>query len=318
MIIWKNLSYESFKPFISIITPVFNRDKELIRTNQSVNVQTYKNIEHIIINDGSTIDIDNLAKEYMDNVSYPVIYIKKDNGGVHTARNVGYKFARGAMSLDLDSDDELLPDSLSKLVSEWGSLPKDKQEECREICSLCVDQDNNLIGDKFPSNINELKWKDSLKLLRNTKGEKVGFYKTSIMKDNPWPEPNGITFVMEGILWIKLQKKYRTWCFNEPILKAHLEDNNSITRNRKKSIQNVNNNCWNYSYILNHWKSDGYTREYGFFSKLTLLSIQQHILRRHKVSVKEFKLNNGFQKFISVLIFIPTLICSYIYEKNKM
>ena len=51
-------------------------------------------------------------KPFMENTNHPVMYIKKENGGVHTARNLGFRYARGELTINLDSDDELTPNAV--------------------------------------------------------------------------------------------------------------------------------------------------------------------------------------------------------------
>lgn len=80
---------------ITVFTPIYNRRKFLNRVIQSVENQTLREIEYILINDGSTEQIDDVIEDYMQIATIPVMYIKKSNGGVHTARNLGWKNARG-------------------------------------------------------------------------------------------------------------------------------------------------------------------------------------------------------------------------------
>ena len=151
---------------ITVLTPVFNRKMELKRCMDSVKEQTFRNFEYIIVNDGSTENIDDMINEFMDAVSFPVMYIKKDNGGVHTARNLGIQYARGEMLAMIDSDDELIPYALETFISIWKSIP-DKSKFCQVRC-CCQDQNGNLVGDSFPENINSVSWKIRKKICHKT------------------------------------------------------------------------------------------------------------------------------------------------------
>jgi glycosyltransferase involved in cell wall biosynthesis len=93
-----------FNPLISIIVPCFNQGGYLLDTLQSVFNQTYTNWECIIINDGSTDDTEEIALEWIKK-DIRFLYIKKENGGLSSARNYGIKAARGGFILFLDSDD---------------------------------------------------------------------------------------------------------------------------------------------------------------------------------------------------------------------
>ena len=100
---WGNVD----NPFLTVITPVYNRRNVLKRAIDSVERQSFRDIEYIIIDDGSTDSIDDIVEEFMESTELPVMFVKKNNGGVHTARNAGYKRARGKLILCVDSDDEL-------------------------------------------------------------------------------------------------------------------------------------------------------------------------------------------------------------------
>ena len=80
---------------VSIVTPVYNRRHLLQRTFASVRAQTVKCFEHVIVDDGSTDDPGDVIFNYMTQVDYPVAFIRKENGGVHSARNAALDIARG-------------------------------------------------------------------------------------------------------------------------------------------------------------------------------------------------------------------------------
>ena len=79
---------------VSIIVPVYNGEKYLERCLESIINQTYKNIEIICINDGSTDESKNILKQYQlkDN---RIIVKNIQNGGVSRARNIGIRKATG-------------------------------------------------------------------------------------------------------------------------------------------------------------------------------------------------------------------------------
>lgn len=102
---------------ISVIIPMFNAEKTIIRALDSVKNQDYDlhQFEVIIINDGSTDSSAKLAENYRD--SHPELNIKiisQENGGVSKARNEGLKAATGHYIALLDSDDEWLPAKTQK------------------------------------------------------------------------------------------------------------------------------------------------------------------------------------------------------------
>lgn len=102
------------KPFFSVITPTYNRAHCLPEAIESVQNQTYRDYEHIIIDDGSTDETETLCKDFAatDN---RIKHIKQTNQGRSKARNVGIEAASGRYVCFLDSDDVWASDYLIHL-----------------------------------------------------------------------------------------------------------------------------------------------------------------------------------------------------------
>lgn len=92
------------KPLISIIIPVYKVEKYLEKCIKSVLDQTYKNIQIILVDDGSPDNCGNICDDYA-RVDNRIEVIHKANGGLSEARNVGLKVARGEYIGFVDSDD---------------------------------------------------------------------------------------------------------------------------------------------------------------------------------------------------------------------
>ena len=101
--------------FVSIVVPVYNTAEYVEECIQSILSQSYKNIEMILVNDGSTDGSDQICKKYK-NLSN-VQYIEKENAGVVEARKRGVEEARGEWIMFVDSDDYLLKDCVLELLS---------------------------------------------------------------------------------------------------------------------------------------------------------------------------------------------------------
>lgn len=89
---------------ITVVIPVYNTQKYLKKCVDSFVNQTYKNIEIILVDDGSTDKSPQMCDEYAKSDSR-IIVIHKKNGGLSDARNVGINNAKGSMILFYDSDD---------------------------------------------------------------------------------------------------------------------------------------------------------------------------------------------------------------------
>lgn len=106
-------------PCVSVIIPAYNRAGFLPAAIQSVLAQTYRNVEIIVVDDGSTDDTGKIIIPFHDRIKY----ILTGNKGPAHARNAGMKAAGGKYIAFLDSDDTYLPDKLDAQVSLMESEP---------------------------------------------------------------------------------------------------------------------------------------------------------------------------------------------------
>lgn len=106
----------------SVVIPVYNRETVIARAVRSLQTQTCKDWELIIIDDGS---VDGTAKAVEPFLSDSRIqYVRQENRGAQAARNHGLKLAKGEYLCFLDSDDELLPDFLAEMLAAYEMHPE--------------------------------------------------------------------------------------------------------------------------------------------------------------------------------------------------
>lgn len=114
---------------VSIIVPCFKQAHFLKESLQSVLDQTYPHWECIIVNDGSPDDTEEIAMQWLEKDSR-FKYLKKENGGLSSARNAGIAISQGEHILPLDSDDKIHPNYLIKINSAFYDDP-----DLKLVCS---------------------------------------------------------------------------------------------------------------------------------------------------------------------------------------
>lgn len=101
---------------ISIVVPIYNNEKVLESCLNSIVSQTYKNLEIILVNDGSTDNSKFICEDFKSKDNR-IILINKENGGLSSARNAGIDIATGEYISFIDSDDYIINDFYEYLIS---------------------------------------------------------------------------------------------------------------------------------------------------------------------------------------------------------
>ena len=109
------------KPLFSIIIPLYNKEKEIKQTLESVLLQTFHDFEIIVINDGSTDQSEAIVSAFSDD---RIKLITTVNQGVSKARNVGIAMAKGELLAFLDADDYWYPNHLEDLFQLHQQFPE--------------------------------------------------------------------------------------------------------------------------------------------------------------------------------------------------
>lgn len=141
-------------PLVSIIIPVYNSDKYLRKCLDSIILQTYKNIEIIIINDGSSDNSKTILEEYQKNYTNIKVINNPTNLGTSIARNIGLDLANGDYIYFSDSDDFLAIDAIEKLVN-LAKLYNVSLVTAQDI-SFFKEKDINLPQKKITNNLIDL------------------------------------------------------------------------------------------------------------------------------------------------------------------
>jgi glycosyltransferase involved in cell wall biosynthesis len=132
---------------VSIIVPCYKQAHFLNESLQSVLSQNYTNWECIIVNDGSPDDTESVAQKWCTRDNR-FKYLKKENGGLSSARNAGITISKGEYILPLDADDILHNDYLKLLVPELQQNPSLAIVSC--YSNFFIENISNIIHQQKP------------------------------------------------------------------------------------------------------------------------------------------------------------------------
>lgn len=119
------MSAHNDSPKISVIVPLFNRKKFLPQLLSTIEKQSFRDMELILVDDGSEDGTEQWISENIDTFTVPVMYRRQNNGGPYAARNTGLSLAKGEYIAFQDSDDEWPEyhlDSLYKVMSKNSDI----------------------------------------------------------------------------------------------------------------------------------------------------------------------------------------------------
>lgn len=215
----------------TVFTPTYNRAHLLPRLYESLQQQTDRNFEWLIVDDGSSDGTQALVERWQKENRLPVRYYWQPNAGKSMAFNRGVQEADGDLFLSIDSDDALLPESLAIFSKHWDailSLPPTEAAKFSGVTGLCQDQTGTIYGDLFPhdvfdSNINEVRYRYRIQ------GEKKGFTRTDIHKAFPFPALDNNSFVPESVVWNAIGRQYTTRFVNEIVRVYWSHDEERLT-----------------------------------------------------------------------------------------
>ena len=131
--------------------PVFNKEKYIRETIESVLNQTLNEFEFIIIDDGSTDNTEEVVQDLLKDTEAGNLkqnIVKKENGGLHTGYNKAIELAQTELMVCVDSDDYMPDQAVEKILNFWKENGSDQYAG---IIGLDYDLNDYLIGDPLPN-----------------------------------------------------------------------------------------------------------------------------------------------------------------------
>jgi len=195
------------KSLVSVIIPTYNSAQYITEALDSVFKQTHKNMEVIVIDDGSSDNTEEVLKDYADRITY----IKKENGGPASARNKGLEIAKGDFIAFLDADDLWLKDKLK-----WQLKAMDKETG---LVGVSNDEDASLEGEpegvSFEDMVVKNRFCNSSILIKRECVKKLGVF----------DEREEFKAVEDWDLWMRIIKEYDGILLNKKIVEIRPTEN---------------------------------------------------------------------------------------------
>lgn len=284
------------KPTVTILTPSYNRAHTLSRVFASLQKQTFKDFEWLIIDDGSTDNTREVVEGFQKNSDFKIRYYHQENHHKFLTFFRGIDLAEGEYFSPLDSDDALLENALETLVNTWKSIPD--TQNIVFVSTLCEDQFGNLVGDQFTQDplictIFDMRFKYKVK------GDKWGMGKTEIYKKMQLnlDDLSGKGFIPEGVFQFQFDKLGFHYCINKltRIYFRDMDDELSLA-NQFYDRKNAFGLAENYKAFLNTYYTKFFSypktliRNLGGYLKFSALDKRSYSKSVHEIDSPLLKL----------------------------
>lgn len=253
---------------ISIIIPVYNAEKYLKDAIESVINQTYKNIEIVLIDDGSTDDSANICKNYLKDAR--VKYYHQENKGLSASRQFGIDHCNGSYFATIDADDFIATDYIEKM---YLAITKNN-------CDICICEWSDFYDERTELYIRPLHVSyDYVKVTTAMLSKKFKQFGDELSLSDSWNKLYRTDFVRQTGVKFELEKKYNgndlafnyklllhcpSYCVIKESLLFHRIVNGSMVHKKKQYLQE------GFNCITDQIISEMDQLHYNFTSQLSL------------------------------------------------
>lgn len=197
----------SYKFKITLFTPAYNRAYIIENLYRSLQRQTFRDFEWIIVDDGSTDNTEELVKSWIDDGNdFPIRYCKRENGGKCRAINYGLDLAEGELFFNVDSDDYLTDDALEKIVLWEKSLHKNSSVKYCGVVGNLGTSPTETPNRPYPYDYRDASFFERYDGFTDNPidGERAWIFYTDVHRKYKYPEIEGEKFMTECISWNRM------------------------------------------------------------------------------------------------------------------
>lgn len=215
---------------LTIFTPTYNRAERLHRVYESLLAQSNRDFEWLVVDDGSDDSTEQVVYEFTKQNAIDIRYIKKENGGKHTAHNLALKLARGEYFFCVDSDDWLAEDAIEEILH----FVRDR--EARFVLAYKKDEKGKLLSSVFPEDIAQA---DLFKLNHeyHCNGEFSIILRTDFARQFPFPVFEGESFITEAVIYDRMSMTENVYLLPKVITVCEYQAN-GLSNNLNRIMKN--------------------------------------------------------------------------------
>lgn len=273
---------------ITVFTPTYNRAYMIDKLYDSLCLQTCKDFEWIVVDDGSVDNTEELIQNFIQENKIHIVYYKQKNQGKHIAINKGVEMAQGELFFIVDSDDILPRDSLEIIIQKYQSIKDDETiaglAGRRGYISGGYIGTNKSYDDVIMTSLD-------FRFKKKIAGDMAEVYKTKVIRQYPFPQFEGERFCPEALVWKRIDQQYKMLWFSNIIYKGEYIPDGLTANSFKVRKNSPKASCLYYAEeaqydtpvyqkiksVANYWRFSIYD-DISFWEKLQKVPLSKSII----------------------------------------
>lgn len=235
---------------VTVFTATYNRAHLLPRVYRSLALQTFRNFEWLVVDDGSTDHTEEVVRSLAAEGTIPVRYVRKPHEGLHFAINRGVRESLGFFFAGLDSDDWYHPDALERLMRRWAEIPEHRRMRYAGVVGLSEFNTGQIEGNHPTADVVDSDPVE-IRLRYGMTGNRAGIMRTEVLREFPFPEDQR-AFVTEQLIWNRIGRRYLTRYVNERVTIIEYQQGGLTELGFEHSIEGAPTTCQFYKELLEY------------------------------------------------------------------
>jgi glycosyltransferase involved in cell wall biosynthesis len=236
-----------FKYRFTIFTSCYNSARFINRVYESLESQTFKNFEWLVIDDASEDNTRDIIRHYIKTASFPINFIEQPTNQMLTKNlNLGIELARGELMVLAGHDDRFDPETLEIFNDIWEELGNEK---IAGIWCLCRDQNNNILGNDFSESVLISNYLEIFCKYIYRK-EWFGCTRTAVLRQFPL-DTSKLRYIPEDVLWGNIALYFNTIYVNKVLRTYYIESDNPDALTKSSRNRFADGIYYSYSQWIN-------------------------------------------------------------------
>lgn len=256
----KNIVSDHNSNLITILTPAYNRCAELENLYHSLCRQTQQCFDWLIVDDGSTDQTRETVQSWIREAPFPIRYLYKENGGKHTALNLGISRITAPLTFIVDSDDTLSEDAVETIHAYYEKYqPLPGPQSIGGLCFLRADSRGVINAGKFPEDETVADYCAS-RINAGIGGDRAEVFLTDVLRKYPFPVFKGEKYMPEDAVWMRMSSDYKLVNINHAIYNCDYLEGGLTKTGRKMKVYSPYSMMYRSSVYLNDPRVNPKTR----------------------------------------------------------